>query len=217
MKWIMKKILGLSFLLILALNMRMYATSVSNTDNNVKIVLDNLFSDIKNLKFDSINQYVDNGEKTNIANLFKPISEFTSDFPASKEYLIDILSKINYDVRDIQNYDDGKKVKINFSIPDLKKVLEECKVEMIVKNAIRFVSNGFKLNNEILVSCIEIINKRLNKNDDYHKVNFDYIFYVKKINGEYKLQNVSSIYRDIESILTNEISNVISEMIWKIE
>ena len=194
-----------------AINANSIFASITNIDKNTKDTIDNIFNNIKNLNFDNVIKYIEDNEQSNAKNLLKPVSDFIIEYPSSKNSIIGIISKIDYEIKSIDEKNGEKTVKINFTMPDYQKVIEECKVQMIIKNAFKFIKNGFKLDNEILASCLEIINKKVNNDNDIKTINFDYDFDLKKVNNGYKLNNLSKIYNDIELQVVNNISSALNK------
>ena len=183
----------------------------TNVDSNLKNTVDNIFTDIKNFNIDEVINYINDNEKSNVKNILKPVSDFIVEYPSSKNNIIGIISKIKYEIKSVDDNGEIKNVKVNFTMPDYEKAINDSKVQMIVKNAFRFVKNGFKLDNEILASCLEIINKKINNDTNLKTINFDYDFNFKKVGNEYKLNNLSKIYSDIELQVVNNFSNALNK------
>ena len=204
------QVILLFMMLLMVSALRTNADSVLNDNDKIKEAVDGLLQNVKNVDFENAMQYIDENDKDNVENVTRPVSDFIMQYPSSKDDIVNILSKIEYEIKNIEKVDSNLvKVEINFTFPDYQNIIEKCKVQIIAKNALRYITNGFKLDNEILSSSLNIISKEIDKDKNIPNANFNYSLNFKNVGGKYKLQNLPQIYNDIEKVVSSKISNVL--------
>lgn len=185
-------------LMVMLTSIKVFA---SNSDvAAVKGALTTAFDIIKNVDIDKIKKdYSDEQTKGYIA----AVETFMTDYPESKGMLKTILGEIDYDIRDVESYDERMTVHIDFTAPDFEKVISKVMPKIIINNVFTLFSE--KLSEKNIYYIIECIYDELvkEKSDEgsYKKVKFTYDFKFKKENGTWIISNFEDIEEELMGLL----------------
>lgn len=173
----------------------------SNNDvTAVKNVLTTAFDIIKNVDIDRIKKdYSDEQTRETIT----AAETFMTNYPESKGMLKTILGEIDYDIKDVENYDEKIVVHVDFATPDFEKIISKIMPKIIIKNVLSLFSK--KLSEENIFYIIKCIYDELVKEKDdessYKKVTFLYDFKFKKENDMWVISNFEDIETELMGLL----------------
>lgn len=132
------------------------------------------------------------------------INNFYSEYPESLEDTKRILKSIDYKIISFSNAGDKVYVKIEYTYPTVKKLMEKVLPSILIKNAKDLFAGN--ISNKNLSSIMDILALEVQKNN-YDKSKGTYELVFKKIDGEWKLTELFDIENKLRKYIDELGSN----------